>query len=128
MISGNIPLLLSKARAPQAAHANTGKRQDSTALVEKEVQSFLGNRAESGHLLQVRANHAADLEADIQAQLKLGFSLHRRMTATSPKPPEWNRMFRWCCNPVTEAVVKTPLRHSQESGRWCNPQQTRQGL
>ncbi len=41
-------------------------------------------RADSGLSLQARATHAAMLEADIQVTLKLGISLHCRMTAKSP--------------------------------------------
>jgi hypothetical protein len=48
-------------------------------------------RADSGHSLRSRANHVATLEADIQATLKFGFSLHRRITAKSPLR-KWNLM------------------------------------
>ena len=41
-------------------------------------------RAGTGLSLQVRTNPAETLEADVQAALKLGFTLHRRMTAKSP--------------------------------------------
>jgi len=44
-------------------------------------------RADCGLSLQVRTNHAATMEADILATLKLGFYLHRRMTAKSPSLP-----------------------------------------
>ena len=42
-------------------------------------------RAGTGLLLQARTTHAAPLEADIQRALKLGHTLHRRMTAPSPE-------------------------------------------
>jgi hypothetical protein len=38
----------------------------------------------SGHSRQVRARHAANVAADIQATSKLHVALHRRMTAPSP--------------------------------------------
>jgi len=41
--------------------------------------------ADPGHSPQTRANHAAKSEADVQEALRMGFTLHRRMTAKSPK-------------------------------------------
>ena len=46
---------------------------------------ILAKRADCGHSLRLRVTHAVTLEADIQATLKFGFSLHRRMTAKSPE-------------------------------------------
>ncbi|MFZ3585533.1 hypothetical protein ACOI1H_26005, partial [Loktanella sp. DJP18] len=48
-------------------------------------------RAGTGHSPLTQAKHAAILEADIQAVLKRGFTLHRHMTALSRKP---KRRFR----------------------------------
>ena len=45
--------------------------------------AFIGEGG-SGLSLQVQTNPAETLEADVQATLKLGFTLHRRMTAKSP--------------------------------------------
>ena len=44
-------------------------------------------RAVCGPSLQVRTNPAETLEADVQATLKLSFTLHRRMTERSPNQP-----------------------------------------
>jgi len=48
------------------------------------VQPSPTQGAGTGLSLQVRANHAATLEADIQAVLKWGLILRRRITSLSP--------------------------------------------
>jgi hypothetical protein len=54
----------------------------------------LHQRAGSVNSLQVRANHAATLEADIQPTLIQGFTLRRRVTAKSPCKPLLHYLIR----------------------------------
>ena len=57
-----------------------------TQLVCSSSASTTGQKStDYGLSQQVRTNPAGTLEADVQATLKLGFALHRRMTAKSPE-------------------------------------------
>ena len=86
--------------------------------------------AETGPSLQARTNHAATLEADIQAILKLGFSLHRGMTGKSanlPRPSNlilhsqhfnhsWtgpNRAFTLTLSSLSKVAANAGLRRRQ---------------